>query len=327
MQHDSSIEIGALSEKSKVIPLVLGPVLALLTFYLLPETYMTASGEAAVFSYAGRACSAVVLLMATWWFTEAVPIAVTALLPIVLFPLFGITTPAEALKNYANSTIYLFLGGFLIAAGIARWGLDKRIALLTIRTVGTKPQQIILGIMLATGFLSAWVSNTATAAMMLPIAIAVMKVVRKEEGTADDRRREHNFDVCILLAIAYGASLGGVLTLIGTPPNGILVRFVEQTYNEQVNFFAWLKISVPVIAVMTVVTYLLLVKVLFRDMPAAIPGGREWIQEELTKLGRLSRGEWIVLWVFLAAALAWCFGPLLRSWEIGGTTPLKPLTD
>lgn len=327
MHHDSSIEIGAISEKGKIIPVLLAPIIAIAFYFILPETYTSASGAVVPFTHAARACGAVVLLMAIWWFTEAIPIAVTALLPIVLFPLFGITTPAEALKNYSNSTIFLFLGGFLIAAGIARWGLDKRIALLTIKLVGTKPQQIVLGMMVATGFISAWVSNTATAAMMLPIAMAVMNVVRQQSLSPEPGPKEHSFDVCVLLAVAYGASLGGVLTLIGTPPNGILVRFVEQTYNAQINFFSWLEISVPVIVVLTAATYFLLVKVLFRNMPTQIKGGREWINAELARLGKLNRGEKIVLVVFVITALLWCFGPILRGLEINGSTPLKPLTD
>lgn len=321
MHHDSSIEIGAISEKGKIIPVLLAPIIAIAFYFILPETYTSASGAVVPFTHAARACGAVVLLMAIWWFTEAIPIAVTALLPIVLFPLFGITTPAEALKNYSNSTIFLFLGGFLIAAGIARWGLDKRIALLTIKLVGTKPQQIVLGMMVATGFISAWVSNTATAAMMLPIAMAVMNVVRQQSLSPEPGPKERSFDVCVLLAVAYGASLGGVLTLIGTPPNGILVRFVEQTYNAQINFFSWLEISVPVIVVLTAATYFLLVKVLFRNMPTQIKGGREWINAELARLGKLNRGEKIVLVVFVITALLWCFGPILRGLEINGSTP------
>ena len=182
LHHESSIEIGALSNKSKIIPLIIGPLLALALYFILPESYQNTAGQTVEFSHAGRACAGIVLWMATWWFTEAVPIAVTSLLPIVLFPLFGVLSPSETLKNYANSTIFLFMGGFLIAAGIARWHLDRRIALLTIRVFGTKPQQIILGLLVATGFLSAWVSNTATAAMMVPIAMAILGVVSNTRG-------------------------------------------------------------------------------------------------------------------------------------------------
>lgn len=325
--HESSIEIGAISNKSKLIPLILGPLVALLFYFILPEQYTTSAGISETFSHAARACAAIVLWMAIWWFTEAVPIAVTSLLPIVLFPLFGVMGSSDTLKEYANGTIFLFLGGFLIAAGIARWHLDRRIALLTIRIVGTKPQQIILGLLLSTSFISAWVSNTATAAMMVPIALAVLKVVRSTREDLPIDRAEHNFGVCVLLAVAYGASLGGVLTLIGTPPNGIFARFVEQTYNVPVSFIDWMLIALPIVVVMIVATQLLMTKVLFRELVSELPGGKDWVMHEYSKLGPMSRGEKIVLTVFMTAALLWCFGPVIRGIQIGDMTPFKPLSD
>lgn len=325
--HESSIEIGAISNKSKLIPLVLGPSLALLLYFLLPEQYTSSAGTLEVFSHSSRACAGIVLWMAIWWFTEAVPIAVTSLLPIVLFPMFGVMGSSDTLKEYANGTIFLFLGGFLIAAGIARWHLDRRIALLTIRLVGTKPQQIILGLLLATSFISAWVSNTATAAMMVPIALAVLKVVRSTREDVPIDQAEHNFGICVLLAVAYGASLGGVLTLIGTPPNGIFARFVEQTYGTPVNFLDWMLIAFPIVLVMVVVTHLLMTKVLFRELVSELPGGKEWVMHEYSKLGPMSRGEKIVLTVFVSAALLWCFGPMIRAIQIGDLMPFKPLSD
>lgn len=325
--HESSIEIGAISNKSKLIPLILGPLVALLFYFILPEQYITSAGVSETFSHAARACAAIVLWMAIWWFTEAVPIAVTSLLPIVLFPLFGVMGSSDTLKEYANGTILLFLGGFLIAAGIARWHLDRRIALLTIRIVGTKPQQIILGLLLSTSFISAWVSNTATAAMMVPIALAVLKVVRSTREDLPIDRAEHNFGVCVLLAVAYGASLGGVLTLIGTPPNGIFARFVEQTYNVPVSFIDWMLIAFPIVVVMIVATQLLMTKVLFRELVSELPGGKDWVMHEYSKLGPMSRGEKIVLTVFVTAALLWCFGPVIRGIQIGDMTPFKPLSD
>lgn len=325
--HESSIEIGAISNKSKLIPLILGPLVALLFYFILPDQYTTSAGISETFSHAARACAAIVLWMAIWWFTEAVPIAVTSLLPIVLFPLFGVMGSSDTLKEYANGTIFLFLGGFLIAAGIARWHLDRRIALLTIRIVGTKPQQIILGLLLSTSFISAWVSNTATAAMMVPIALAVLKVVRSTREDLPIDRAEHNFGVCVLLAVAYGASLGGVLTLIGTPPNGIFARFVEQTYNVPVSFIDWMLIALPIVVVMIVATQLLMTKVLFRELVSELPGGKDWVMHEYSKLGPMSRGEKIVLTVFMTAALLWCFGPVIRGIQIGDMTPFKPLSD
>ncbi len=325
--HESSIEIGAISNKSKLIPLILGPLVALLFYFILPEQYITSAGVSETFSHAARACAAIVLWMAIWWFTEAVPIAVTSLLPIVLFPLFGVMGSSDTLKEYANGTIFLFLGGFLIAAGIARWHLDRRIALLTIRIVGTKPQQIILGLLLSTSFISAWVSNTATAAMMVPIALAVLKVVRSTREDLPIDRAEHNFGVCVLLAVAYGASLGGVLTLIGTPPNGIFARFVEQTYNVSVSFIDWMLIAFPIVVVMIAATQLLMTKVLFRELVSELPGGKDWVMHEYSKLGPMSRGEKIVLTVFVTAALLWCLGPVIRGIQIGDMTPFKPLSD
>ncbi len=325
--HESSIEIGAISNKSKLIPLILGPLVALLFYFILPEQYITSAGVSETFSHAARACAAIVLWMAIWWFTEAVPIAVTSLFPIVLFPLFGVMGSSDTLKEYANGTIFLFLGGFLIASGIARWHLDRRIALLTIRIVGTKPQQIILGLLLSTSFISAWVSNTATAAMMVPIALAVLKVVRSTREDLPIDRAEHNFGVCVLLAVAYGASLGGVLTLIGTPPNGIFARFVEQTYNVSVSFIDWMLIAFPIVVVMIAATQLLMTKVLFRELVSELPGGKDWVMHEYSKLGPMSRGEKIVLTVFVTAALLWCFGPVIRGIQIGDMTPFKPLSD
>lgn len=175
---ESNIEIGGLSMKARVISLLIGPLLALVTFYLLPDSYQNAAGKTVAFAYEGKACLAVTVWMAVWWFTEALPIAATAMLPLVIYPLFQITTPAAAMQNYASSTIFLFLGGFLLAAAIHRWHLDRRIALSMLALFGTKPSQMVLGLMTATGFLSAWVSNTATAAMMVPIAVAVMGVIR-----------------------------------------------------------------------------------------------------------------------------------------------------
>ena len=307
--HESSIEIGALDNKSKLIPLILGPLLALGLYFILPETYIGTKGDPVELTHAARACVSMVLWMAIWWFTEAVPIAVTALLPIVTFPLFGVGTAAQTLKEYSSGTIY------------------RRIALYTIRVVGTKPRQIVLGVMLATAFLSAWVSNTATAAMMLPIAMALLAVVRSTRINEPIDRGERNLGVAMLLSVAYGASLGGIYTLIGTPPNGIFARFVESNYGMPVDFSNWLLISFPTVTLLIIATYLLLVYVLFRELPADLPGGREWVANEIKHLGPLSRGEWTVLIVFVAAALLWTFGPMIRGLEIGGMKPFKPMSD
>ncbi len=324
---ESNIEIGGLSMKGRAIALLVGPLLALLTFYLLPDSYVDAAGKTVAFAYKGKACLAVTVWMAVWWFTEALPIAATAMLPLVVYPILQITTPAEAMSNYASGTIFLFLGGFLLAAAIHRWHLDRRIALSMLALFGTKPNQMILGLMVATGFLSAWVSNTATAAMMVPIAVAVMGVIRSTQPSAEISQAERNFGVAVLLGIAYAASIGGMATLIGSPPNGIYARFVEQTYHETVTFVQWMELGLPVTLILLPVAYLLLTKVLFPAKLEAIPGGRDWVKKELHKLGKMTRGEVIVLIVFAVAALLWIFGPVIRDFTVNGAKPFKPLSD
>lgn len=323
----SSVSVDAVSNSTKVWAFILGPVLAVAVYFLMPDQFVSTSGELVQFGHAGKACAAVTTLMAVWWFTEALPIAVTALIPIILFPLLGVATPVNTMRHYASGTIFLFLGGFLIAAAIHRWHLDRRIALLTIRLFGTKPKQMIFGLMMSTAFLSAWVSNSATAAMMVPIAVAVMGVIRSAQTSPEITQDEKNFAICVLLCIAYAASIGGLATLVGSPPNGIFARFVEDTYHVQVSFLGWMKVALPMTLLLLPATYFLLTKFLFPVNLKGIPGGREWVKGELEKLGPLSRGERIVLVVFVLAAAAWMFGPLLRGIEIAGTYPLKPLSE
>lgn len=324
---ESSIEIGAVSNRGKLLALIAGPILGLITFFLLPESYTNSTGAEVPFSYEGRACLGVTVWMAIWWFTEALPIAATAMLPLVAYPLLQITTAKAAMSNYASGTIFLFLGGFLIAAGIHRWHLDRRIALLTLKFFGTKPSQMVLGLMFATAFLSAWVSNTATAAMMVPIAIAVLGVVRSTQKSEVISKDERNFGISVLLSIAYAASIGGMVTLIGSPPNGIYARFMQQTYDTTVSFTDWMILGLPVAILMLPATFILLTKVLFPCRIDGIPGGKEWVRNELRKLGEMSRGEKIVLAVFVLAALLWIFGPIIRDITIDGAKPFKALTD
>ena len=324
---ESSIEIGAVSNRGKLIALIAGLILGLITFFLLPESYTNSTGAEVPFSYEGRACLGVTVWMAVWWFTEALPIAATAMLPLVAYPLLQITTAKAAMSNYASGTIFLFLGGFLIAAGIHRWHLDRRIALLTLKFFGTKPSQMVMGLMFATAFLSAWVSNTATAAMMVPIAIAVLGVVRSTQKSEVIGKDERNFGISVLLSIAYAASIGGMVTLIGSPPNGIYARFMQQTYGTTVSFTDWMMLGLPVAILMLPATYILLTKVLFPCRIDGIPGGKEWVRNELRKLGSMSRGEKIVLAVFLLAALLWIFGPLIRDITIDGAKPFNALKD
>ena len=204
--------------------------------------------------------AAVASLMAVWWITEAAPIAASALLPIVLFPFLGVMSTAETTSSYAHHLIYLFMGGFMIAVTMQKWNLHKRIAMHTIQIVGVSPNRIILGFMVATAFLSRWISNTATTMMMLPIAMAVIGHVdnmlkQLEEKPSEKPDRGKPFGICLILGIAYAASIGGVATLIGTPPNAILAGMVEKIYGHSISFVGWLSFGLPLSSIMLLITW------------------------------------------------------------------------
>jgi len=307
------------------IGLLAGPLAALAVRLLLPHEYLDGVGEAVELSAAARATMAVMAWMAVWWLSEAVDIAVTALLPIVLFPLVGVGSVAEATAPYASSVIFLFMGGFVVALSMQRWGLDRRIALAALRLVGTKPVNMIGGFMLATALLSAFVSNTATTALMLPIGLSVIALARQAEDEGGPERR--NFPLALMLAIAYAASIGGLATIIGTPPNLFLVGFLHDNRQIEVSFVGWLRIGLPLVAVMLPLAWLVLTRWVYPVERRPIPGAAALIEKAYAALGPVSRGERITLAVFLAAATAWITRPLLAAWTIGGFHPLGRLSD
>ena len=313
-----------------------GPVLALVCYLALPTEFADGTGKIVPFLHPGRATLAMLVWMALWWMTEAVDIEVTALLPLVAFPLVGIMSIEEAAAPYSSSVVYLFLGGFVLALAIQRCGLDRRIAFVTLRLVGTTPGRLVAGMLATCAFLSMWISNTAAAAMMVPIAIAVVDLVLRtktgvgfdpKQGIPADRVDERNFATALVLAIAYGASIGGVATLIGSPPNGIAARFIQQTYNIEVTFLKWLAVGLPLTFVMLPVAWFILVRVAFRSRLGPIEGGREFLDAELAKLGRLSHGERAVLTVFAATVCLWITRPWVVAIKVGGLQPFGGLTD
>ena len=311
--------------------LVAGPVLAAACFLLLPETYSTGAPTRAEFTVAGRATLAMVAWMATWWMTEAVDIEVTALLPVTLFPLLGIAPVAKAAAPYASDVIFLFLGGFILGLAIERWGLGRRIAFFTLRLTGTRPAAMTAGFMLATAFLSMWISNTACAAMMVPIAMSVIDLVAKSRAGdshgAIEAGAERNFATGLLLAVAYSASIGGIATLIGSPPNGIAARFIAQTWGTEVTFLDWMGIGLPFTLVFLPIAWLLLTRVLFPVSFPDVAGGREMIAAQYAKLGPVSRAEKVTLAVFAGAAFLWIFGELIRGASVASWRPFAGLTD
>src|SRR5688572_20193252 len=323
-------------ETVRRVGLVGGPLAGLLCFALLPLRYSTGPGEWVDFSQAGRATLALMVWMAAWWLTEAVDIEVTALLPIVTFPLLGIAPLHKVLPPYAADVIFLFMGGFIIGLAIERWGLDRRIAFFVLRRIGARPGAIIGGFMAVTAFLSMWVSNTACAAMMVPIALSVIDLVlrsrtgaglKESGGIPQDRIPERNFATALLLCVAYAASIGGVATIIGSPPNGIAVRYIQQTFQKEVSFFDWLLIGGPFTLIFLPLAWLMITRVLFRSDIGEIAGGRQHFNDEYRKLGPLSRGEKTVLAVFCVTAALWIFSPMLKPLIIAGVKPLAGISD
>jgi sodium-dependent dicarboxylate transporter 2/3/5 len=281
---------------------ILGPLLLLLTLALPAPEGLSEAG----WRTAGVAC-----LMAVWWITEPIQIPVTSLLPLILFPLLGIVEIKGAAAPYANPIIYLFLGGFLIALAMERWNLHRRIALAIIGVMGTRPNRIVGGFLVASAAISMWVSNTATALMMLPIALSVIGLIRTEARTDADRKTAATFSTALLLSVAYGSTIGGLGTLIGTPPNALLAAFLNETYGFQIGFGQWMLVGVPVVLLGLPTAYFLMTRVIFRVPGEEIPGASEVIREERAKLGTITRAEIAVGVVFALTAAGWICQPLL----------------
>lgn len=257
--------------------------------------------------------AAVGLLMAIWWITEALPIPVTALMPIVLLPVLNITTIGEATSPYANPLIFLFMGGFVIALAMEKWDLHKRIALNIVNFVGVKPSSIIMGFIIASAFLSMWVSNTATALMMLPIALSVLKLVEDQKETSD----KLNFEIVLVLCIAYGCNIGGMGTIIGTPPNALLAGFMSENYGFEIGFAQWMTVGIPIMFVSLPLMYFLLVKVIYPIKLKELPGGKHLIESKLSGLGMVSSAEKKVAAVFILTAICWMCRPLIDNYLPG----------
>ena len=295
------------------VGLILGPALFLAALFLLPQDIPVHV----------RRMMAVTALMATWWVSEAIPLAATSLVPLALFPFLELGTAAESAAPYANHLVYLFLGGFMLAQSMQRWNLHRRIALTIVRRIGTSPSRIVLGFMCAAGFLSMWVSNTATTAMMMPIGLAVIQQAveavekSRDEGVpmdVDVRPGRFHFGVDLMLGIAYGASIGGVVTIIGTPPNVFLAGTMSAQYGIEISFVRWLGLGIPFVLIFMPLTWLWLTRVAFPIEITSIPGGSARIQQELDELGRMSVPEKRLAVVFAVTAAAWMFRPVWTSW-------------
>jgi solute carrier family 13 (sodium-dependent dicarboxylate transporter), member 2/3/5 len=286
---------------SKKVGLFLGPVFFLLIL-LWPQPLLSTQGDAVI---------AVALWMVTWWLTEAVSISVTALLPLLLFPLLDIMPIAEVGNNYGSPIIFLFFGGFVMALALEKVNLHRRIALNIIRITGTTPNKVVLGFMIATASLSMWISNTATVVVMLPIAMSVIKLLIDDvDGFT---KKDRNFAVSVLLGIAFSANAGGIATVIGTPPNSILIGLLENEYQIEISFLRWMVFALPFSIIMIGLSYITLVHLIFPSKGLNFSASNEVIQEELRKLGPTRSKEKMVLGIFAVTVSLWIFRTLINS--------------
>ena len=280
--------------KVKNFGLILGPALFLIILlWFHPEGL---SKEA-------NAILASTIWIAVWWITEAVPIAITSLLPVVLFPLTGGMELAETTASFGHRYIFLYIGGFILAIAIERWNLHKRIALNIIQLIGTNVKNVILGFMVATAFLSMWISNTASSVMMLPIGMSIISQLMDNPKTVENENQ--NFGKALMLAIAYSASIGGIATLIGTPTNLVLATIVQETYGIEITFSKWFMFGLPISLILLAICWKYLTEIAFTFKQKKFPGGRNEINKQLKSLGKLSYEEKMVLLIFVGTAFAW----------------------
>lgn len=256
---------------------------------------------------------AIAILMVIWWITEALPMPVVALVPLVLLPLLRVNTIEETAKAFSNPVIFLFMGGFMLGLAIMKWNLHKRIALQIVKRTGTSGDRIILGFIIASGFLSMWLSNTATTMMMFPIALSVIAVMKEYEKPGPGLL---NFSLVLMLVIAYSSNIGGMATIIGTPPNVAFIGYIEKKYGYTVQFFNWMMLCTPLVVVLLAALYVVLTKWLYPNRIKNSPEANLFIHRELSALGKLSVAEKRVLIVFSITALLWITKDLVNELEL-----------
>ena len=305
--------------------LVIGPLLAIAIYQLLPTAYTDVDGAVLELSSAARIAASIAVLMASWWITEAISVYATALIPLALFPIFGVTGMHATAAAYGNEIIYLFLGGFIVALALERWGLHRRLALNVLATVGPQPRAIIGAFMVVSATLSMWVTNTATTIMLLPVAVSVINLLPGDD--LQDGKADAPFSVCLLLGIAYASSIGGMGTIIGTAPNVFVVSFIQENLHREIGFLEWMMFALPLVIIFVPIAWLVLTRLVFPVDANALPGARELLHKERDQLLPFSRGEVLTLCVFLVTAAAWISRPLLNRMEIAGMRPLEGLSD
>jgi sodium-dependent dicarboxylate transporter 2/3/5 len=312
-----------ISPTGKTRFMILGPAIAVLVFFLLPDSYVDPAGNTVALSVYARYVAAIGLWMSFWWMTEALPVYITAMLPLALFPLAGAAPIKEIAAPYGHPLVFLFLGGFLVALAVERWGLHRRIALVTLGMVGSKPKFIVAAFMGISAVLSMWVTNTATTIMLLPVALSVISLL----PSSDNSNEQQNFTLCLLLGIAYAASIGGIGTIIGTAPNLFVVSFLTDETGRTISFATWMMIGMPLVLVFVPVAWWTLTRWAYPVQAAEIPGASELLIDARNSLPDLSSAERRTLVVFLLTAAAWITRPLLAQITLGDWQPLAGLTD
>jgi sodium-dependent dicarboxylate transporter 2/3/5 len=285
------------------VGLFLGPLLAL--------TMLLAGAPEGLAVTAWRT-AAIGVLMAVWWATEAVPIAATALLPLVVFPLLDIASIHDTARPYSNKVIYLFLGGFIVAFAMQRWNLHRRIALNVLQIVGGKGRSLIGGFMIASAVISMWVTNTSTTMMLLPIGVSIIGVIHSSVATLSDKGKR-DFQYALLLGIAYGATIGGMMTLVGTAPNALLAAFMQDTYGIEIDFARWMLVGIPLAVVMLPLSWFVLTRVVFKVDFVTSAEARSELRRMNRELGGISVPELRVAIIFACMALLWMTRPLLTQ--------------
>lgn len=291
---------------SKKIGLFLSPIAFLLMLALPPQFGLKPDAWHVL---------ALGILMLGWWVTEALPLPVTSLVPLVVLPLMGISQPKEVGAFYGDPIVFLFLGGFMLALAMEKWNLHRRIALTIVSWTGTNANGIVLGFMVSTAVMSMWISNTATTIMMLPIALSVISLLTENsmaDAPASQKKGMANFSKTIMLGIAYSASLGGMATLIGTPPNVVFKAYMLKN-GYQVDFFGWMMVGVPLTILLVLLTYFVNVKLIFPNRLGKFDGAKELIESELNSLGKPSKAEKRIFWLFMATVLLWVSSGFLNN--------------
>lgn len=319
----------------RTIGLLLGPLAGAAVFMLLPEHYIDGHGQAAVLNSAARTAAATAAWMAVWWITEAISVYATALIPLAVFPLAGAGTIGETASAYGHELVFLFLGGFILAQALERCGLHRRFALTTLKAVGTRPTHIIGAFMAIAAFSSMWVTNTATTIMLLPVALSITTLLDDSAGGASDGTGDQDVDgvwrrdfaVCLLLAIAYAATIGGIGTIIGTAPNVFIVSYIRTQMDIEISFARWMLFAVPLTLVFLPVAWWLLCRVIYRVSRQPIEGVEALLERMHDDLGPMSRAEKMTLVIFLLTAVAWVTRPVLGRIAFGDIMPLAGLTD